>query len=148
MQMKNKFKALSCNDDDVLSYNGKLLKFNQFKQQLEHELWQKVNYLLTKENEGCNSRERIHELINTSFSSCNISISLSSPEEGNDCEILRLGATSWQKGKIRTQSSILFVPNEKNSSKVAKIQFNLEFLPAENEVQQPQIALDDMMYAA
>ncbi len=99
--MESKFKSLSCNDDDVLSYNGSLVKFSQFKQQLENELWQKVNYLLTKENDGCNSKERIYELINTSFSYCNISVTLSSPEEGNHCEILRLGATSWQKGKIR-----------------------------------------------
>lgn len=148
--MKSKFQPLSCNDDDVLSYNGSLLKFSQFKQQLEDELWQKVNYLLTKENEDFSSRERIHELINTSFGYCNISVTLSSPEEGNDCEILRLGASSWQKGKIRNQSSIDFFPNEKDSTKMAKIQFNLEFLSEENQVQQPQsqLSLDDMMYAA
>lgn len=146
--MESKFKSLSCNDDDVLSYNGKLVKFSQFKQQLENELWQKVNYLLTKENDVCNSKERIYELINTSFGYCDISISLSSPEEGNDCEILRLGATSWQKGKIRTESSIDFFPNEKDSSKIAKIKFNLEFLSEEYEVQKPQLSFDDMMYAA
>jgi hypothetical protein len=146
--MESKFKSLSCNDDDVLSYNGRLLKFSQFKQQLENELWQKVNYLLTKENDGCNSKERIYELINTSFGYCNISVTLSSPEEGNDCEILRLGATSWQKGKIRTQSSIDFFPNEKDSTRIAKIEFNLEFLPEEHQVQQPKLSFDDMMYAA
>lgn len=146
--MESKFKSLSCNDDDVLSYNGRLVKFSQFKQQLENELWQKVNYLLTKENDGCNSKERIYELISTSFGYCNISVSLSSPEEGNDCEILRLGATSWQKGKIRTQSSIDFFPNEKDSTKIAKIEFNLEFLSEEHQVQQPKLSFDDMMYAA
>jgi hypothetical protein len=146
--MESKFKSLSCNDDDVLSYNGRLLKFSQFKQQLENELWQKVNYLLTKENDGCNSKERIYELINTSFGYCNISVTLSSPEEGNDCEILRLGATSWQKGKIRTQSSIDFFPNEKDSTRIAKIEFNLEFLSEEHQVQQPKLSFDDMMYAA
>ncbi len=146
--MKSKFKSLSCNDDDVLSYQGSLVKFSQFKQQLENELWQKVNFLLTKENDGCNSKERIYELINTSFGYCNISVTLSSPEEGNDCEILRLGATSWQKGKIRTQSSIDFFPNEKDSTRIAKIEFNLEFLPEEHQVQQPKLSFDDMMYAA
>lgn len=146
--MKSKFKSLSCNDDDVLSYNGSLVKFSQFKQQLENELWQKVNYLLTKENNGCNSKERIYELINTSFGYCNISVTLSSPEEGNDCEILRLGATSWQKGKIRTATSIDFFPNEKDSTKIAKIEFNLEFLSEEYQVKQPKLSFDDMMYAA
>lgn len=146
--MESKFKSLSCNDDDVLSYQGSLVKFSQFKQQLENELWQKVNYLLTKENDSCNSKERIYELVKTSFGYCNISISLSSPEEGNDCEILRLGATSWQKGKIRTATSIDFFPKEKDSSKIAKIQFNLEFLSEEYEVQKPQLSFDDMMYAA
>ena len=148
MYMENKFTPLSCNDDDVLSYYGRLLKFSQFKEQLENDLWQKVNYLLTKENEGCNSKERIYELINTSFGYCNISVSLSSPPEGNDCEILRLGATSWQKGKIRTTTSIDFFPCEKDSTKIAKIQFHLEFLSEEKQLQKPNLSLDDMMYAA
>ncbi|MEO1430456.1 MAG: KGK domain-containing protein [Cyanobacteria bacterium J06633_8] len=146
--MESQFKSLSCNDDDVLSYNGRLVKFSQFKQQLENELWQKVNYLLTKENDGCTSKERIYELVNTSFGYCNISVTLSSPEEGNDCEILRLGATSWQKGKIRTKSSIDFFPSDKDSSKIAKIKVNLEFSSEEYEVQQPKLSFDNMMYAA
>ncbi len=146
--MESKFKPLRCNDDDVLSYKGRLLKFSQFKEQLENELWQKVTYLLTKENEACNSKESIYELINNSFSYCNISVTLSSPEEGNDCEILRLGAISWQKGKIRTTTSIDFLPNQKDSTRVAQIQFNLEFLSEEHQVQKPKLSLDDMMYAA
>lgn len=146
--MGSKFKPLSCNDDDVLSYNGSLLKFSQLKQQLENELWQKVNYLLTEENDRCNSKEKIYELINTTFSYCNISVTLSSSEEGNDCEILRLGAESWQKGKIRTESSIDFLPKGKNSNKIAQIQFKLEFLSEEYELQQSQLSFDDIMYAA
>lgn len=148
MYMESKFKPLCCNDDDVLLYDGKLLKFSQFKQQLEDELWQKVNNLLTKENEGYNTKERIYELVNTSFSYCNISVTLSSPEEGNYCEILRLGATSWQKGKIRTTTSIDFLANEKSSNKVAQIQFDLEFLSEEQQVQQATLSYDDIMYAA
>ncbi len=148
MDMESKFKPLRCNNDDVLSYNGNLLKFSQLKQQLEDELWQKVNYLLAKENDGYHSKERINELINTSFGYCNISVTLSSPEEGNDCEILRLGAKSWQKGKIRIQSSIDFLPNEKDATKIAKIVFNLEFFSEEYEVQKPKLSFDDMMYAA
>lgn len=142
--MESKFKPLCCTDDDVLSYNGSLLKFSQFKEQLENELWEKVYYLLTKENENCNSREIIYDLINTSFGYCNISVTLCSPEEGNDCEILRLGAKSWQKGKIRTQSFIDFLPNQKDSTTIAKIEFNLEFL----EFKQSKVSFDDMMYAA
>ncbi|MGF1676818.1 MAG: KGK domain-containing protein [Rivularia sp. (in: cyanobacteria)] len=146
--MKSKFKPLSCNDDDVLSYKGSLLKFSQFKQQLENELWEKVNYLLTKENDGCNSRERIYDLINNSFSSCNISVTLSSPEEGNDCEILRLGAKSWQKGKIKSNSFINFFPNDQGSNQRVQIQFDLEFLSEENEIKQPKLSFDDIRYAA
>lgn len=146
--MESKFKPLSCNDDDVLSYNGSLLKFSQLKQELENELWQKVNYLLTEENNGCNSKEKTYELINTTFSYCDISVTLSSSEEGNYCEILRLGAKSWQKGKIRTESSIDFFPKGKNSHKIAQIQFKIEFLAEEYELQQPKLSLDDMMYAA
>ena len=37
---------------------------------------------------------------------------------------------------------------EKDSTKIAIIQFNLEFLSEKKEIQQPKLSLDDMMYAA
>jgi len=33
-------------------------------------------------------------------------------EEGIDCEILKLGAKDWQKGKIKIRVSLEFCPNE------------------------------------
>jgi hypothetical protein len=45
--MNNKFKLIGCNDDDVVSFNGKLLKFAKFKTDLENEFRQKVNNEIT-----------------------------------------------------------------------------------------------------
>jgi len=33
-------------------------------------------------------------------------------EEGIDCEVLKLGAKDWQKGKIKIRVSLEFCPNE------------------------------------
>jgi len=47
--------------------------------------------------------------------------------EGINCEILKLGASSWQKGKIKIN-----------------LQVSLEFCPDEPEIQQLESPLDDL----
>lgn len=37
-------------------------------------------------------------------------------EEGLDCELLNLGDSQWQKGKIRVEVSVEFVPDEPEST--------------------------------
>ncbi|MBW4568122.1 MAG: hypothetical protein KME31_08885 [Tolypothrix carrinoi HA7290-LM1] len=139
--MNNKFKLLECNDDDVVSFNGNLVKFAKLKSDLENEFKKKVNHLYGKEDQRAGTVQRIYSLIYLSFGQCDLTINLSSPKEGKECEILRLGAKSWQKGKLRTQAFIEFFPN---TTEKAKIQFILEFSPDEPEITQPESPLDDI----
>lgn len=139
--MNNKFKLLECNDDDVVSFNGNLLKFAKLKSDLENEFRQKVNKLYANHDQGTGTVERIFNLTNTSFGKCDLTINLSSPKEGKECEILRLGAKTWQKGRLRTQAFIGFFPN---TTEKAKIQFILEFSPDEPEITEPESPLDDL----
>jgi hypothetical protein len=139
--MNNKFKVLECNDDDVVSFNRRLEKFAKFKSDLENEFREKVNKFYAKEDQHYNTVERILTLTNTSFGKCDLTINLSSPKEGKKCEILRLGAKSWQKGRLRTQAFIGFFPD---TTEKAKIQFILEFSPDEPEITEPESPLDDI----
>ncbi|GAX45117.1 hypothetical protein NIES4075_61380 [Tolypothrix sp. NIES-4075] len=139
--MNNKFKVLECNEDDVVSLNGKLLKFAQLKDNFENEFRQKIINLYGKQDQHAGTVERIFTLKNTSFGQCDLTINLSSPKEGKECEILRLGAKSWQKGKLRTQTFIEFFPN---TIEKAKINFTIEFSPDEPEITQTESPLDDI----
>jgi KGK domain len=141
--MNNKFKLLECNDDDVVSFNGNLVKFAKFKRDLEKEFWEKRRYLLTEENPHLHSsgKTRMSYLTNISLGECDLTINLSSAKEGKECEILRLGSKNWQKGRLRTQAFIGFFPD---TTEKAKIQFILEFSPDEPEITEPESPLDDI----
>jgi len=140
--MNNKFKLLECNDDDVVSFNGKLVKFPEFYTDLENEFRAKVNNIYGKEDQRDGRGRRIYELTHISCGQCDLTINLSSPREGKECEILRLGSKSWEKGKVRTQAFIEFFPT--NTTQKAKIQFTIEFSPDEPEITEPESPLDDI----
>jgi KGK domain len=55
-------------------------------------------------------------------------------EEGVDCETLKFGAKSWQKGKVRLKVSVEFCPNEPEIDETL----------ATEEPQQPESPLDDL----
>jgi KGK domain len=138
--MNNKFKLIGCNDDDVVSFNGNLLKFAKFKDNLEEEFQQKVNFLVVKNDKENSSK--VLNLTRLSLGECNLTINLSSAKEGKECEILRLGSKSWEKGKVRTQAFIEFFPT--NTTEKAKINFTIEFSPDEPEITELESPLDDI----
>ncbi|MBD2606552.1 KGK domain protein [Scytonema hofmannii FACHB-248] len=138
--MNNKFKLIGCNDDDVVSFNGKLLKFAKFKDNLEEEFQQKVNFLVEKNDKE--NAPKVLNLTRLSLGECDLTINLSSAKEGKECEILRLGSKSWEKGKVRTQAFIEFFPT--NTTEKAKINFTIEFSPDEPEITEPESPLDDI----
>src|SRR5689334_14631567 len=98
--MQTKFKVLECNDNDVLSFNDdKVFKFSKFKHQLIQGLNSRINTLLkVKYQHNHNTLSEINKfrhlgIEGLEFGAANIKINYSSPEEGIDCELLRLGAT-------------------------------------------------------
>jgi hypothetical protein len=60
-----------------------------------------------------------------------------------DCELLRLGSQSWQKGKFRLQAYIKFRDEDGRRIK-ALIKVDLEFCPDEPPISEPESPLDDL----
>ncbi len=156
--MENRFKPLQCNDDDVLAFNNaKLFKFCQFKEQLNKKIQYQLGYLFSKEKHHNDYLINLCRRINfegVEFGSFDIKMTWKSAREGIDCEILRLGCKSWQKGKLRSHADIELFPEEKEFVETrAVIQLTLEFssnepeveaTQASNETSQTESPLDDL----
>lgn len=123
--MEDKFHLNNCGEDDVLSFDSAMFKVCKLSKE--------VNELL--------SEYKLGEQISKSLGSKNISINVGGKScgrdfrwfyekwftDGVDCEILKLGAEGWQKGKVRI-----------------KLKVSLEFCPDEPEIAQPESPLDDI----
>jgi KGK domain len=138
--MVNKFELLECNDEDVISFDNLLSKFSDFKNEINHILLNKIQSFFHN-NDDCKNGiiERFKELSSTSIGDCNITLNLSSPRDGEPCEILRLGSHQWQKGKLRF-NAFIEIPITKNQQRNhSNIEFTLEFAP-----DIPESPLDDL----
>ena len=162
IDMENRFKPLQCNDDDVLAFNtAKLLKFSQFKEKLKQTIRSRLGYLFRKEKHPNSKIEdylinfcRTINFEGVEFGSFDIKMTWKSAREGIDCEILRLGSKSWQKGKLRSHADIELFPEEKELVETrAVIQLTIEFssnepeveaTQASNETSQTESPLDDL----
>ncbi|MFE1743813.1 KGK domain-containing protein [Coleofasciculus sp. H7-2] len=101
----------NCGNDDVLSFNDTLFKVGKIRYAVklaftEPRYVPDILYVALQQN-GIQ--------INPKFWLNN----------GVDCEVLKLGAKSWQKGKFR-------------------IRVNVEFIPDELEIPQTESPLDDL----
>ncbi|MGK7932775.1 MAG: KGK domain-containing protein [Microcystaceae cyanobacterium] len=136
MSDQHKF-SLNFNDDDVIQFdeNG-LTRFSKLRRAIWengkaeimnklHEILNKLcsksqlnipaSYCLTDQNGGVIiGRDGIAEQFENSWS-----------KDGVHCEVLKLGSQQWQKGKIR-------------------IKFEIEFIPDEPEISEPESPLDDI----
>ncbi len=158
--MENGFNPLECNDNDVLSLgNNELFKISQFKDKLSEELksigreWTQVLQERRDRESGAfkgyvvvdYSRISINGLGAKSGDLGDITIKWILPTpEGQDCELLRLGSTKWQKGKLRVKASVEMFPNEKDQTKKYITNFIIEFSPDTPEITTPESPLDDL----
>ncbi|XWK88497.1 MAG: KGK domain-containing protein [Phormidium sp.] len=161
--MSNKFQLLD-RDDDVLSFEqDKMLKVGQLKE----EIWQNFS-LFARDSFNYGRRHLRLEnyskltIINGLFNEINWQCS---PSEGIDCEVLRLGAQNWQKGKLKIQAILKFLPpleqqplqyvepkkmydklRETNLtiSEIMDIKVILEFCPDTPEIIETESPLDDL----
>ncbi len=141
--MSDKFELLKCDNEDVISFNGNLLKFSAFKEDIIGTLTRKLSDLTTKRYEASNKNgfleERLDSFISTPFGKCNLTMDLSSPRDGEPCEILGLGSHQWQKGKLRF-NAFIEIPIAKNQQRNhSNIEFTLEFAP-----DTPESPLDEL----
>lgn len=132
--MEDKFDFHNCGNDDALSFDNAMLKVEKLKETVnkvlpEYELGETLNKSLREQNLRINIphndfRQR-----------------LSYEEwfgEGIDCEILRVGAQGWKKGKIKLKLNVTieFCPDEPE----------VEETPENNqlEISPPESPLDDL----
>lgn len=117
--MQEKIYLQNCGEDDVLSYQGKMWKLGSIKDGLrnvfpESKLGQHICLQFKMDlgsryvNENGKSRE----------------IPISYEEwflDGIDCEVLKIGAKGWQKGKVKIhlQVSLEFYPDEPEIEEIA-----------------------------
>lgn len=133
--MADGFKVLQCNDDDVLSFAQHTFKVGNFI-----DRW-------SKEFQRREAGSQISQLSSMAIGEMQIKsgeITWKSPINGIDCEFLRLGTTSWQKGKLRFQVGVEVVPNERELEKKVKVKVSFEFCPDVPEISQPESPLDDI----
>ncbi len=129
--MEEKFNLKNCGENDVLSFKSAIFKVNKLRQEVENIL----------------GKYKLGEELSNKFGSQNIYISVGGKGQGRnyyhccqnwfgdgiDCEVLKIGAKGWQKGKVKIN-----------------LQVSLEFSPDEPEVEEiPEITqlespLDDM----
>jgi hypothetical protein len=107
--MDDNFKPLDCNDDDVLGFGDDTYKVGRFRKAVDKAF-------------GNNLGNQLSSQLN-SYQGIKISNAILTPQgmnepytrwfgNGIDCEILKLGSKSWQKGKVRIQISIEFYVEE------------------------------------
>lgn len=95
-----------CSDNDVLSFGCTLLKWDRFK------------YLIKCALEPRDTGDsKVVRAINEDFTSPSPAVriypgSLIDSNESLDCEILRIGSSGWQKGKMKLKITLEFIPDQ------------------------------------
>ncbi len=115
-----------CGDNDVISFGNEMCKLGIFKQAVDRAFGRKVADVLIESLESSQIKGiRIVECISNGKRYDYHDTNHIWFSEGKDCEILRIGAKGWEKGKL-------------------KIKVTLEFEPDEPEIKQPESPLDDL----
>ena len=132
--MENKFDFHNCGNEDALSFGNAMLKVEKLKETVnnvlpEYELGRTLDHLLSQQQLSIDvglTTDRTRYLYENWFG------------EGIDCEILRVGALGWKKGKIKLKLNVTieFCPDEPQ----------LEETPENNnsETSKPESPLDDL----
>jgi hypothetical protein len=92
-----------CRNDDVISLSNKLYKLEDLKRGLNDYLEKQDNYSASY---GLSSK------LTNSGIAINKEEALLLLTEGTDSEILKITSNGWQKGKLKINVSIEFIPDE------------------------------------
>jgi hypothetical protein len=118
----------SCGDDDVISFSSQIYKIGKIKQALNQAFGGQVPNALIESLESQGIKEaRIYYRYPGGRSAQEANQIWFG--EGKDCEILRIGANGWQKGKLRIKVSMEFCPDE---PEVEETVANEEIVPTES----------------
>ncbi|ERT06415.1 KGK domain protein [Lyngbya aestuarii BL J] len=105
--MEDNITLQNCSENDVFSFQEETHKVNSFKK--------KIITVLTRQV----SNQFVACLVNTGVKKAEIKhsddLKYANGEwfhNGKECEILKLGSTGWQKGKVRLKVILEFCPDE------------------------------------
>lgn len=117
-----------CDENDVLSFGNDMIKFGQFKYVIK-------NSLSPSEPRHSKVTTAINEHFKSSGAKIDYAGSVIAPN-GIHCEILRIGSKGWQKGRIRVNVTLEFIPDEPE----------IEEIPTneQSEISEPESPLDDL----
>jgi len=134
INMEDKFDFHNCGNEDALSFGNAMLKVEKLKETVnkvlpEYGLGQTLNQLLGQQQLKIDvglTTDQQHFSYENWFG------------QGIDCEILRVGAQGWKKGKIKLKLNVTieFCPDE---SEVEETPENNE-----SETSQPESPLEDL----
>jgi hypothetical protein len=162
--MEAGFKPLQ-GDDDVLLFNQSgpqtMLKLGQFRQEIREKFLR-----IVEKNFNYGWMEVTLDQYSKPMSVAGMFNQINwicSPRDGIDCEVLILGAKTWQKGKLRIQAILEFNPaldrkkvyDFQNTSrhytiqlheieKIVEIKVMLDFCNEDSKNMQPESPLDDL----
>ncbi|MEG4573806.1 KGK domain-containing protein [Microcoleus sp. N3A4] len=127
INMEDKFDFHNCGNDDALSFDNAMLKVGKLKETVnqvlpENGLGQTLNQLL--------SQQQLHIHVRNAYQKWF--------GEGIDCEILKVGAQGWKKGKMKLKLNVTieFCPDEPEVEETPENN--------ESETSQPESPLDDL----
>ncbi len=130
--MEDRFELLTSNDD-VISFRNHTFKIGEFRRKLIGEFQDKEQ------------NTEISRFDSISISGMPIYLGeINWKSSLIDCELLRLGSQSWQKGKYRLQVHIKIPRDEYERRRKGLIQLDLEFCPDEPPISEPESPLDDL----
>lgn len=123
INMEDNFCMPDFGKDDVLSFESKMIKTGEFK-----------NMVMPTFTNPKQTPSLIYQALNQSHG-----IAILSSDwffDGRDCEVLKIGANGWRKGKLRIKVTFEFCPDEPEITETVVIN--------ESEISKPDSPLDDI----
>jgi hypothetical protein len=122
----------NCGDDDVISFGTTMYKFDKFKSALQSVFIGNLADVIIEslDSQGIKGTS-IYEVPSRGRA---YAVNWKWWSEGKDCEILRIGAKGWQKGKIRMKVTLEFCPDEPEAEETS----------TSNTITEPESPLDDL----
>lgn len=134
INMEDKFDFHNCGNDDALSFGNAMLKIETLKKTVnkvlpENGLGQTLNQFLSQQALNIDvplTTDQTRRLYENWFG------------EGIDCEILKVGAQGWKKGKMKLKLNVTieFCPDEPDVKETPENN--------ESETSKPESPLDDL----
>ncbi len=138
--MEDNLPLQNCNNDDALSFKNNMFKVSQIKQALQDSLKGAIANALYESLKSQQVEIDTGIIINNHYYKANGRWF----GEGIDCEILKIGASGWQKGKVKIKTTLEFIPDEPEVKEVLMQNEEQTLMRNELEISQLDSPLDEL----